>query len=305
MKSITRTVFCTALFIGLMTSAHSQTVIKLYNDRIPNEIAGPNEEKAAADGIYRISNISQPTLTVYLPVREKSTGAAIVICPGGGYGINAYKHEGTDVAEALSKAGIACFILKYRLPSDKIMKDKSIGPLQDAQQAMLLVRSRAKEFNVNPDKIGIAGFSAGGHLASTAGTHYAKLHVDNPGQVSARPDFMILLYPVISFTDSVGHIGSRNNLLGTSPSASAVRLYSNELQVTADTPPTFLMHAGDDNVVKVANSIKFYEALQRHHVPAELFVYPAGGHGFGLVNPTSPDRWLDRCLDWMRANKWI
>ena len=286
-----------------MTQA--QSVINLYSERIPNEIAGPDEEKKMDDGIVRISNISRPTLTVFLPEKAKATGAAVVICPGGGYGINAFKHEGTEVAVALNKAGIACFVLKYRLPSDKIMKDKRIGPLQDAQQAMLLVRSRAKEFNVDPNKIGIAGFSAGGHLASTAGTHYKELLVDNPARVSARPDFMILLYPVISFTDTVGHIGSRNNLIGTSPSESDVRLFSNELQVTSDTPPAFLMHAGDDEVVKVANSIKFYQALQRNKVPAELFIYPKGGHGFGLVNPTSPDRWLDRCLDWMRSNKWI
>ncbi|MEJ1237636.1 alpha/beta hydrolase [Chryseolinea sp. T2] len=298
--------FClAALLTSFMTTANSQSIIKLYADRIPNEIAGPDEEKKAEDGIVRISNISRPTLTVYLPPKEKANGAAVVLCPGGGYGINAFKHEGTDVAEALNKAGIACFILKYRLPSDKIMKDKRIGPLQDAQQAMLLVRSRAKEFNVDPNKIGIAGFSAGGHLASTAGTHYKEVLVDNSAKVSARPDFMILLYPVISFSDSIGHIGSRTNLIGATPSASDVKLYSNELQITADTPPTFLMHAGDDNVVKVANSIHFYESLQRHNVPAELFIYPKGGHGFGLVNPTSPDRWLDRCLDWMRSNKWI
>jgi acetyl esterase/lipase len=300
-----RILFLSAALVSLMSPARSQTIIPLYGDRIPNEIPGPDEEKRADDGIVRISNITRPTLAVYLPPKEKATGAAIVLCPGGGYGINAYKHEGTDVAEVLNKAGIACFILKYRLPSDKTMKDKRIGPLQDAQQAMLIVRSRAKEFNVDPNKIGIAGFSAGGHLASTAGTHYQNVLVDNPGKVSVRPDFMILLYPVISFTDSIGHIGSRSNLIGASPAAGDVRLYSNELQVTTNTPPTFLMHAGDDNVVKVANSIHFYEALQRHQVNAELFIYPKGGHGFGLVNPTSPDRWLERCLDWMRSNKWI
>lgn len=299
-----KTLVTFAVLASFMAPAKSQSIIKLY-DKVPNEIPGPNEEKTATDGIVRISNISQPTLTVYLPTKETATGTAVVLCPGGGYGINAYKHEGTDVAVALNKAGIACFILKYRLPGDKIMKDKSIGPLQDAQQAVILVRSRAKEWNVDPGKIGIAGFSAGGHLASTAGTHYNNVHVENPAKVSARPDFMILLYPVISFSDSIGHIGSRTNLLGKSPSPADIRLYSNEYQVTGDTPPTFLMHAGDDEVVKVANSIHFYESLNRNNVPAELFIYPKGGHGFGLVNPTSPDRWLDRCLDWMRANKWI
>lgn len=296
-------------FIALILSIHlseGQTIVNLYADKkIPNEIPGPDEEKRNDDGIVRISNISRPTLTVYLPPKEKANGTAVVVCPGGGYGINAFKHEGTDVAVELNKMGIAAFVLKYRLPSDKIMKDKSIGPLQDAQQAILMVRQRAKEWNVDPSKIGIAGFSAGGHLASTAGTHFQKPLVENPDNISLRPDFMILLYPVVSFSDSIGHIGSRINLIGKSPSPESIRLYSNELQVTKQTPPTFLVHAGDDNAVKVANSLKFYEALNKHGVPAELFVFPKGGHGFGLINPTSPDLWMDRCLDWMKSNKWL
>jgi acetyl esterase/lipase len=290
---------------AFVSKSNSQNIIKLYPDKIPNEIVGPDTETKADDGIPRISNISRPTLTVYLPSKEKATGTAVVICPGGGYGINAYKHEGTDVGELLAAKGIAAFILKYRLPSDKIMKDKSIGPLQDAQQAIRIVRQRAKEWNVNPSKIGIAGFSAGGHLASTAGTHFQKSLIDNPENISVRPDFMILLYPVISFTDSIGHIGSRTNLIGKDPSADMIRLYSNELQVTSQTPPTFLMHAGDDDAVQVENSLRFYEALNDNKVPAELFIFPKGGHGFGLVNPTSPDRWMDRCLDWMKGNGWL
>jgi acetyl esterase/lipase len=286
-----------------VTTTHSQNIIKLYPDKIPNEVPGPDAEKKTEDG--HIRDISRPTLAVYLPTKEKATGAAVVICPGGGYGINAYKHEGTDVAELLASRGVAAFILKYRLPNDKTMKDKSFGPLQDAQQAIRTVRQRAKEWNIDPSKIGIAGFSAGGHLASTAGTHFQKSLIDNPENISVRPDFMILLYPVISFDDSIGHIGSRTNLLGKSPSAELIRLYSNELQVTKQTPPTFLMHAGDDKAVIVANSIRFYEALNDNDVPAEIFIFPKGGHGFGLINPTSPDRWMDRCLDWMKSNGWL
>jgi len=296
----------TTLFIAIlsfMSTTLAQNVINLYPEKIPNEISGPDGEKKTDAG--HISNISRPTITIYLPPKDKSTGAAVVICPGGGYGINAIKHEGTDVAELLASKGIAAFVLKYRLPNDKTMKDKSIGPLQDAQQAIRLVRQRAKEWNVNPSKIGIAGFSAGGHLASTAGTHFQKSLIDNPENTSVRPDFMILLYPVVSFDDSIGHIGSRTNLLGKTPSAEMIRLYSNELQVTKQTPPTFLMHAGDDEVVIVANSIRFYEALNDNNVPSELFIFPKGGHGFGLVNPTSPDRWMDRCLDWMKGNGWL
>lgn len=295
------TILALASFMSLSTA---QTVVKLY-DKIPNEIPGPDNETRTNDGIARISNISRPTLTVYLPPKEKANGTAVVICPGGGYGINAIKHEGTDVAELLASKGIAAFILKYRLPSDKTMKDKSIGPLQDAQQAIRIVRQRAKEWNVNPSKIGIAGFSAGGHLASTAGTHYQKVLIENPENTSVRPDFMILLYPVISFTDSIGHIGSRTNLIGENPSQEKIRLYSNEFQITKDTPPAFLMHAGDDKAVVVENSLRFYEALNDNNVPSELFIYPKGGHGFGLINPTSPDRWMDRCLDWMKSNGWL
>ena len=293
--------FITAL-MTLMNSSLAQTTIKLY-DKIPNEISGPDGEKKTDDG--HISNISRPTLTIYLPPKEKATGTAVVICPGGGYGINAFKHEGTDVADLLVSKGIAAFVLKYRLPNDATMGDKSVGPLQDAQQAIRIVRERAKEWNVNPSRIGIAGFSAGGHLASTAGTHFQYSFIANPDNISLRPDFMILLYPVISFSDEIGHIGSRTNLLGKTPSADLIKLYSNELQVTAQTPPTFLMHAGDDESVKVANSLRFYEALNKNNVPAELFVFPKGGHGFGLINPTSPDRWMDRCLDWMRGNGWL
>ncbi|MEO8470681.1 MAG: alpha/beta hydrolase [Chryseolinea sp.] len=283
----------------------AQTIVKLYSDKIPNEIPGPDEEKSASDGIVRISNVTRPTLEVFLPAKEKANGAAVLICPGGGYGINAYKHEGTDVAVELNKAGVAAFVLKYRLPSDKTMKDKSIGPLQDAQRALILIRERAKEWNVKADRVGIMGFSAGGHLASTAGTHFEKPLVDNPAKMSIRPDFMILLYPVISFLDSIGHMGSRANLIGKSPTQEAIKLYSNELQVTNETPPTFLAHAGDDDAVKVENSIRFYEALNKRGVSAELFIYPKGGHGFGLINPTSPDRWMDRCIDWMKSNKWL
>jgi len=285
-----------------MSSA--QTVLKLYNGVIPNEVAGPDKE-SAKEGKVEISNITRPTLEVFLPPKGKANATAVIICPGGGYGINAYHHEGVLVAEEFVKAGVAAFVLKYRLPSDKTMQDKSIGPLQDAQQAVMTVRQRAKEWNIDPSRIGIAGFSAGGHLASTAGTHFTKAFIDNPSRISLRPDFMILLYPVISFTDSIGHIGSRTNLIGKSPSRDAIQLYSNELQVTTHTPPTFLMHAGDDDVVKVDNSLRFYESLHRHKVDAQLFIYPKGGHGFGLINPTSPDPWMDRCVDWMRSNKWL
>lgn len=299
-----RKLFVFISLCSIVDMSIAQLVIPLYPDKIPNEIPGPDNETEAVNGVARISNISRPTLLVYLPAKEIANGTAVVICPGGGYGINAIQHEGKDVAMKLNEAGIAAFVLKYRLPSDKIMKDKTIGPLQDAQRAMKMVRDKATEWNVDPSRIGIMGFSAGGHLASTAGTHFQNVLINNPEKTSVRPDFMILLYPVISFTDELTHMGSRNNLIGTSPSADLIKRYSNELQVTKETPPTFLAHAGDDGAVKVENSLRFYEALKNHGVLAELFIFPKGGHGFGLVNPTSPDRWMDRCLDWMKSNGW-
>jgi acetyl esterase/lipase len=167
------------------------------------------------------------------------------------------------------------------------------------------VRQLAPKYNLNPERIGLMGFSAGGHLAATAGTHFAQPVGDNPGSASVRPAFLMLIYPVISFSDSLKHAGSRDNLLGASASAEQVRRYSNELQVNAQTPPTFLVHAEDDNVVPVQNSLVFYQALNRHKVPAEMHLYPKGGHGFGMNNATTKDKWMDRLQNWLDANGWL
>ncbi|TZF84938.1 alpha/beta hydrolase [Pedobacter sp. BS3] len=290
--------------ISLGSSA--QKVIPLYQT-VPNAIAGPNEEKTDIDKnkAIRISDVSIPTLTAYLPNKAKANGTAVVICPGGGYARLAVGHEGYDVAEAFNKLGVAAFVLKYRLPSDKIMQNKEIGPLQDAQQAIKLVRMHAKEWNIDTGKVGIMGFSAGGHLASTAGTHFNMPVIGNKENTNLRPDFMILMYPVISFADTLMHKGSRDRLLGTNPTPEKIKLYSNELQITAQTPPTFMVHAEDDKTVKVFNSLYFYENLVKNHVPAEIHIYPKGGHGFGLNNTTTPDKWFDHCKNWMIANGWI
>ncbi|HXB06383.1 MAG TPA: alpha/beta hydrolase [Puia sp.] len=289
--------------------AKAQQVLPLYgNQTIPNSKTVADRESVDSSGNplrYSFSLVSHPTLTVYLPPAGKANGTAVVICPGGGYLHLAWTHEGTDVARMLNEMGITAFLLKYRLPNDETMVDKTVGPLQDAQQAIQLVRQRAGDWGVNPAKVGIMGFSAGGHLASTAGTHFYTSYIDNPGHNSLRPDFMILLYPVISFSDSIGHRGSRDNLVGLHPDPSVVREYSNELQVTAQTPPTFLVHAGDDKTVPVANSLHFYEALQHNGVSAEMHIYPKGGHGFGLNNPTTPDRWTERLKNWLTAGGWI
>ena len=201
------------------------------------------------------------------------------------------------------KHGITAFVLKYRLPSDSIMPDKSIGPLQDAQQAIKLVRERAKEWNIDSGKIGIMGFSAGGHLAATAATHFNKAFIPNKEGTSLRPDFAILVYPVISFTENLMHKGSRDLLLGTKPSGEQIKLFSNEQQVTEKTPPTWLTHTGDDTLVPVENSIQFYEALIKNKVPAEMHLYPKGGHGFVLFQPT--EEWMQPLFSWMKKSGWL
>jgi len=293
-------------FLFSFQNGSSQTVIPLYTGEIPNARPGPDRETAAyeEDSIWTIRNVSRPDLTVYLPAKKTATGIAVVVVPGGGYGIVAAKHEGYDVAEKLVAAGIAAFVLKYRLPDDSTMIDKEIGPLQDAQRAMLIVRSRAKEWGIKPDRIGIMGFSAGGHLASTAGTHFQKSRIENPGHIPLRPDFMILVYPVISFNSEYGHMGSAHNLLGPDPSPEKIKEYSNELQVTDQTPPAFLVHARDDDAVPVKNSLVFAEALRIHHVPVEILLYDGGGHGFGLNNRTSQVKWIDSCIQWIKKMPW-
>ncbi|MEJ7589436.1 MAG: alpha/beta hydrolase [Ferruginibacter sp.] len=284
----------------------SQTVIPLYKDSIPNSRPTKNEEKKEyPNGITIISKISRPTLSIFLPKKETANGTAVVICPGGGYWVNAASNEGTDVAKEFAAMGVAAFVVKYRIPDDATMVNRQIGPLQDAQQALKVVRDRSKEFNINPGKVGIMGFSAGGHLASTAGTRFSKSFIPNIENTNLRPDFMILIYPVISFGDSIGHLGSREQLIGKTPSAEKIKEYSNELQVTGNTPPTFLVHASDDDGVDPGNSILFYQALQKFKVPAELHIYQSGGHGFGMIQPNKKELWMERCRNWLELNGWM
>jgi len=292
---------------SIMTKLSAQEIIPLYEKQIPQSKQTTIREKSetGADGIQRISKVSVPTLLAFLPAKEKANGTAVIICPGGGYGILAYSHEGTDVAKVFNEWGVTAFVLKYRLPDDSIETNKEIVPLMDAQRAIQLVRTNAAKWNIDKNKVGIMGFSAGGHLASTAGTHFNKPVVNDIKGVSLRPDFMILLYPVISFSDSLAHLGSRTNLIGKMPTQEKMNYYSNELQVTKQTPPTFLVHAKDDNGVKVQNSIAFYDALQKNNVPAEIHLYEQGGHGFGMNNKTSSDKWMDWLQVWMQKNGWV
>lgn len=310
MKKILITAFVGLLAVAalpLLAQPKNAVVLPLYPGPVPNSRPGATPETTITlpNGGVRVANVSQPTLTVFLPPRKKSTGTAVIICPGGGYVRLSMDHEGYDVARRLNEMGIAAFVLKYRLPNDALQADKAIAPLQDAQQALRLVREQAPKYGLNTERIGIMGFSAGGHLAATAGTHFTKPVGDNTSPTSVRPAFLVLLYPVISFSDSLAHPGSRRSLLGEHPTPEQVRLYSNEMQVTAQTPPAFLVHAQDDATVPVQNSLVFYTACQRRGVPAEMHLFAHGGHGFGLNNKTTKDDWMERLREWLAANGWL
>lgn len=277
--------------------ATTQPIIQLFSSPIPGaKKQGPEVTESPNTGMIRV--VINPTLEVFLPEKDKATGAAVIIIPGGGYSVIVYSSEGTPNARELAKNGIAAFVLKYRLPSDATMADKTIGPLQDAQQAIKVVRERAAEWSINPNKIGIMGFSAGGHLASTLATHYAKPVIENSNNTSLRPDFQVLVYPVITMQDNLTHKDSRKQLLGESPSKELVDLYSNELQVDENTPKAFITHAADDVTVDVDNSINYFEALRRKKVPVEMHIYPKGGHGLG----GKKDAWMSNLLKWMQTS---
>jgi acetyl esterase/lipase len=259
---------------------------------------------ADTPGIKDAKEQDKPTLMICPAAKDKANGAAVVICPGGGYGGLAMDHEGYQVANWLNSLGVAGFIVKYRHRGNGVGHP---APLDDAQRAIATVRSRAGEWDVDPNRIGILGFSAGGHLASTAGTHFHKGKPDaaDPVQrVSCRPDFMILVYPVISFTEPYTHRGSMQNLLGKDPDPNLVEDLSNERRVTSETPPTFLIHSNGDKGVPAENSIAFALALRKAKVPVELHLYEKGNHGFGLGVPGTPPAtalWPGVCAEWMRG----
>lgn len=297
-----KTAFCALMLMCSAIICHAQET-PLYPNGVPNSKPTPKTYAEKWDKDWA-SKVSVPTITPYLPEKGKANGTAIIVFPGGGYSGLAMGHEGRDIAKAFNGMGVTAFVVKYRLPSDSIMVDKTIGPLQDAQQAVLIVRKNAAKWGIKADKIGIIGFSAGGHLASTEGTHFNKVLVDNKENISVRPDFMLLLYPVISFGPQA-HVGSRENLIGKTPSEELLDLYSNEKQITANTPPTFLAHAGDDDVVPVQNSLMFYDGLLKYKVKAEMHIFQAGGHGFGLNNSKTDEKWIDWAKSWMLENGFI
>ncbi len=287
----------TAVIISLSAMAQDFK-LKVWPNGAPDS-NGMTKPEELFEG-KRVRNVSEAEIYVYLPKIGINTGAAVVICPGGGYMIEAMDHEGYDMAEWLATQGVAGIVLKYRLPygHDQI-------PLEDAQRALRIVRQHAAEWGINPAKVGIAGSSAGGHLASTAGTKFDLGKTDSNDPIekfSCRPDFMLLLYPVITFREEFGHMGSRVNLIGEGNNWKMVEKYSNELQVTAQTPPTFLVLADDDGGVPPRNSIEFYLALKKYKIPAEMHIFRDGGHGFGMNKKNIPvDQWPNLFAQWMKA----
>jgi acetyl esterase/lipase len=288
-----------ALLIG--AAQGSGTVIPLWPEGVPGAKPTPGEEQVQKD---RVSNVHVPTLTHFPAPGSGASKAAVVICPGGGYQVLAFGHEGIDVAKRLNEMGISAFIVKYRL-----REYGHPAPLQDALRAIRIVRSRAAEFGVAPDRIGVMGFSAGGHLAATAATLF-----DAPDgrtgatldAVSARPDFAALIYPVITLKGPFAHAGSRRNLIGETPDPAQIDRLSPELQVTKNTPPAFLVHTAEDKAVPLENSLVFYQAIRSAGGSAELHLYEKGPHGFGLGQALGPaSDWPARLETWMRAHRWL
>lgn len=295
-------------FLGIITSGFSQesTTLALW-DKIPGAIKNEKHIETSrldANGnVSGVDKVSVPTLTVFLVPNNNEKNPAVVICPGGGYSHLAINKEGYKVAKWFNSIGVSAFVLKYRLPSDEIMKDKTVGPLQDAQEAIRTLRRNAAKWNLDPNKIGIMGFSAGGHLASTASTHYLDKVYDSKEDISARPDFSMLIYPVISMEKGITHDGSKNSLLGKTASEDLIAKYSNEKQINENTPPSFLIHATDDGAVPVENSINYYLALKKNKVAAEMHLYQNGGHGFGLGTKGTHTDWSTALEHWLIANK--
>ena len=267
---------------------------------IPNSKPTPNEEKLTSWG--QMVNVSRPTLEVFLPAKVKANGASILVFPGGGYVGLTWNTEGPAIGRFFQDHGMAAFVVRYRIPSDQTMVDKSVGPIEDAEQAMIQVRTHAQQWHLDPNRVGVIGFSAGGHLAATLGTHFTTDSVANPDHVSLRPDFMILCYPVISMDPAITHMGSRIGLLGQNPSPDKVALFSNELHVTKDTPPTLLLQAADDRLVDVDNSVRMFEALRHAGVPVDMTIFRKGEHAFVLL---PRDQWLSIVIDWIETNGWL
>ena len=276
--------------------------INLYDGPIPNHTGAPTEEHYKLIGEYKVLHkISEPTLTICRPF-GKASDAAVIICPGGGYESLWMPTEGYRTAHALNNLGITAFILKYRLPDFKFQPDPKIAPLQDAQQAIKYVRENAEKFGISPDKIGVMGFSAGSHLASTAGTHFNDCKIENVNETSLRPDFMILIYPLISFRRAISGPMIDPYIVRSKLTEADVHYLSTEENVTPQTPPTYMAHADDDALVTLENPLSFYQQLRKNKCQAEMHIYYKGQHGFSDIGF---EYWFADCISWLKRQGFI
>ena len=288
--------------ILMITNTMNAQYKPLYKS-IPNQIVVPNEEREDPfEGIIIVSKVTEPAYQYFRVKEDNIKRPCVIIYPGGAYFILASGHEGVEVAKFFNSIGVNAMVVKYRIPNDNAQVDKSIAPLQDAQQAMLLARSNAATWGIDANKIGILGFSAGGHLAASLSSHYADVKIDNPINISLRPNFQILIYPVITMKE-FGHTGSKENLIGKNPTDAQVQYYSNELNVNDQTPPAFIVHAKNDDAVPVQNAYEYDKALKANKVASTLFLFEKGGHGFGMKNPTSTIQWTTPLTQWLREIK--
>lgn len=301
MKIVRFTCICAVLMFNGLTA---QEVVPLWDiEHIPNYQKSEGVEVIPPGDIVSIRNVQTPTLEVFLPSKKNANGMAVLICPGGGYNSVSYDWEGTDYAKWFNSQGIAAFVLKYRMPQAESVITSYKAPIQDAQRAMRFIRFHATKFNIDKNKVGVIGSSAGGHLSSTLGTHLNTFYYqpkDNIDNEFTRPDFMMLIYPVISMKKDITHMGSRKNLLGELPTNELVLQFSNELHVTENTPSTFIIHSGDDKAVSVENSISIYKALVKKNVKATVHIFPNGGHGYSLgkSKQSAPD-WTELAAKWL------
>lgn len=289
---------------GLL-QAEAQKNIQLYHNEIPNSHKCINREYSESNPVVDslTYKVSVPSMQIFFPGIQKENQTAVIICPGGGYGVLLTKREGSDIAKKFVENGVVAIVLKYRLPDSVSMKNPAIGPLQDLQKAIFSVRQNAKLWGINPGKIGVMGFSAGGHLAASAGVHNKKFWVDTTARKDINPDFMILINPVISFTEEIGHKGTRKNLLGSATTRNQIDFFSNEFHVDESTSPAFLVHNSTDSVVVVENSLLFFEKLRKFKIPAEIHIYEKGEHGF--LSWPSLNEWFGRCINWMKGRELV
>lgn len=306
MKSKIKILLACVLALLLNMSSYAQKTWPLYPGVIPNSKNCPDKEIQEKTGRNVVRNVTVPTLAVFMPAKLLPNMPAVIICPGGGYSNLSIQDGGIDAAKEFASFGVVAFVLKYRTSDPNCNSNNPYVPLQDLQQAIFTVKSKAKQWNVDTAKVGVLGFSAGGHLAALASTQYRKVLIE-AGKTSLKPAFTLLAYPVISLTDELTSAKSktRATLLGDQPAPELIKWFSPEQQVDQYTPPAFILQATDDSTSLVGNSIAYYQALNKAKVPAEMIIYQKGGHGFATYNKAENDHWVIKAINWLKLNQFL